>query len=126
MQDLKEIARELGAPAGGRKEELVAGIIAAQVAPEGDELDDHALGEDPADDLNEEPAAGAAAADNGAAEAAAAEGKHASIVFALDTKEVCSVHALSIGTTWTYQPVSLKLQLFRSCRQHQRRPTLLV
>lgn len=88
LQDLKELARELGAPAGGRKEELVSAILAAQGTPEAaagaEELDD-GLGDDIVD------GAGAAGAAGGPAPATAAEGKHAAIVFALEKQQVWAV-----------------------------------
>lgn len=86
VQDLKEIAKEIGAPAGGKKDELIAAILAVSGA---DGLDD-GLG-DAADDIIDDPAAAEPAAGSGApvaAAEAAAPGKHASIVFALDKPQV--------------------------------------
>lgn len=81
VQDLKEIARELGAAAGGRKDELILSILTAQGAGGAEELDD-GLG-DAGDDL-----VGGAEPAGAAAPAAAAEGKHAAIVFSLQKQEV--------------------------------------
>jgi hypothetical protein len=85
LQDLKEIAKELGVPAGGKKDELIAAILAASGA---DDIDD-GLG-DAGDDLIGETAVAAPAAGNATAAAAApeADGKHASIVFALEKQQV--------------------------------------
>lgn len=96
LQDLKELARELGAPAGGKKDELVGAILAAQGIPDAaggaEELDD-GLADDVIDST------GSAGAPDGSAAAppaaAAAEGKHASIVFALDKQQVWTVIMVS-------------------------------
>lgn len=96
LQDLKELARELGAPAGGKKDELVGAILAAQGIPDAaggaEELDDGL-----ADDVIN--STGSAGAPDGSAAAppaaAAAEGKHASIVFALDKQQVWTVIMVS-------------------------------
>lgn len=85
VQDLKEIARELGAPAGGRKDELIAAILAQAGVGGAEELDD-GLGDAGEDLLGGTGAAGAAAGTPAAP--AAADGKHAAIVFSLQKQEV--------------------------------------
>lgn len=86
---MKEIAKEVGAPAGGRKEELIAAILASCAAA-GEELDDAGLGDVP-DDLGVDAGADEAAA--GLDGAAPEPGKHSSIVFALDTTKQVSLLA---------------------------------
>lgn len=90
VKDLKEIAKELGAAATGKKDELVAAILAVSADPAA--ADDAGL-----EDELEEPAAEEAAAPAAGADAAAASGKHASIVFALEGKKVEEKKANIVG-----------------------------
>lgn len=92
-QDLKEIAKELGLGVGGKKEELVATILASSAAADADGLDD-GLG-DAGEDVVGEAAVAGEQAGSGPAAAAAALGKHASIVFALQKQQVLAVSQLS-------------------------------
>lgn len=84
IQDLKEIAKELGVSTGGKKDELISAILAAQQEPAGDD----AVGalDEGVEEL-EEPAGDEAAA-AGEPAAAAAAGKHAAIVFNLAENKV--------------------------------------
>lgn len=89
MQDLKEVAKALGASTGGKKDELINAILEAEAAQTADNLDDDGLGD--ADDLLGEAAAAAPAAAGKAPAAgapAAADGKHATIVFSLAADQV--------------------------------------
>lgn len=92
-QDLKEIAKELGLGVGGKKDELVATILASSAAADADGLDD-GLG-DAGEDVVGEAAVAGEQAGSGAGAAAAAPGKHASIVFALEKQQVLAVSQLS-------------------------------
>jgi hypothetical protein len=88
-QDLKEVAKAIGAPTGGKKDELISAILEAETAQAADNLDDDGLAD--ADDLLADAAAAAPAAAGGAPGAgapAAADGKHATIVFSLAAEQV--------------------------------------
>jgi hypothetical protein len=87
MQDLKEIAKELGLGVGGKKDELIALILASTAAADADGLDD-GLGDAGEDIVGEAAAAAGEQAGSGAAAAAGPPGKHASIVFALEKQQV--------------------------------------
>jgi hypothetical protein len=93
LQDLKEVAKGIGASATGKKDELINAILEAEAAQAADNLDDDGLGD--ADDLLGDAAAPAAADEAPSAGApAAADGKHATIVFSLAADQV--IHMVNL------------------------------
>ncbi len=82
------MARELGSPAGGRKEDIIQAILAATATDAAGGAED--MDADLADDIVEGTgSAGAPAGDPTAPPAA--EGKHAAIVFALEKQQVWAI-----------------------------------
>lgn len=108
---MKEVAKAIGAPTGGKKDELINAILEAEAAQAADNLDDDGLGD--AEDLLADAAAAAPAAAGGApaAGAPAADGKHATIVFSLAAEQVIltvsSPLQMEPSTNWLLNTVSL-------------------
>lgn len=103
----------MGAAATGKKDELVAAILAVSADPAA--ADDAGL-----EDELEEPAAEEAAAPAAGADAAAASGKHASIVFALEGKKASAdriyTRVVTGGSQWWQLHLALKAcQQYSSC-----------